>query len=75
MAYALSRPVLRRVMHVDTPSAQEARLIDDTTRHVDTYGTHGAQRDAQIDHLLRAQRDDGGWSLEAMGGSTRLYAA
>src|SRR4029434_4312454 len=26
-----------------------------------------AQRDALIDELVRAQRDDGGWSLEAMG--------
>ena len=40
LAYGLSRPVLRRVMHVDTPSAQEARLIDDTTRRVETYATH-----------------------------------
>jgi squalene-hopene/tetraprenyl-beta-curcumene cyclase len=40
LAYALSRPVLRDVMHVDTPSAQETRLIDETTRRVQTYGTH-----------------------------------
>ena len=40
LAYARSRPVLRRVMHVDTPSAQEAKLIDDTTRRVETYATH-----------------------------------
>jgi squalene-hopene/tetraprenyl-beta-curcumene cyclase len=40
LAYALARPVLRRVMHADTPAAQEARLIDETTRRVDTYGTH-----------------------------------
>jgi len=40
LAYGLSRPVLRRVMHVDTPSTQEARLIDETTRRVETYGTH-----------------------------------
>ena len=40
LAYALSRPVLRRVMHVDTPSTQEARLIDETTRRVETYSTH-----------------------------------
>jgi squalene-hopene/tetraprenyl-beta-curcumene cyclase len=40
LAYALSRPVLRRVMHVDAPSAQEARLIDNTTRRVETYSTH-----------------------------------
>ena len=40
LAYALSRPVLRRVMHVDVPAAQEAKLIDDTKRRVETYGTH-----------------------------------
>jgi len=40
LAYALSRPMLRRVMHVDAPSTQEARLIADTTRRVETYGTH-----------------------------------
>jgi squalene-hopene/tetraprenyl-beta-curcumene cyclase len=40
LAYAISRPVLRRVMHVDTPSTQEAKLIDDTTRRVETYNTH-----------------------------------
>jgi squalene-hopene/tetraprenyl-beta-curcumene cyclase len=27
-------------MNVETPSAQEARLIDDTTRRVETYSTH-----------------------------------
>src|SRR5262249_15285883 len=31
LAYALSRPALRRLMHVDAPSIQEARLIDETT--------------------------------------------
>jgi len=40
LAYALARPVLRHVMHAATPSAQEARLIDDTTRRVETYATH-----------------------------------
>jgi squalene-hopene/tetraprenyl-beta-curcumene cyclase len=40
LAYALSRPVLRQVMHVDAPSAQEARLLEETTRRVDTYDTH-----------------------------------
>ena len=41
LAYALSRPMLRRVMHVDTPSTQEARLIDETTRR-DVQHTPGA---------------------------------
>jgi len=40
LAYALSRPVLRRVMHVEAPAPQEARLLDDTIRRVDTYSTH-----------------------------------
>jgi len=40
LAYALSRPVLRRVMHATTLPPQEARLIDETIRRVDTYGTH-----------------------------------
>jgi squalene-hopene/tetraprenyl-beta-curcumene cyclase len=40
LAYALSRPVLRRVMHVDDLSMQEIRLISDTTRRVETYATH-----------------------------------
>src|SRR5262245_16325819 len=40
LAYALSRPVLRRVMHVDTPATQEARLVDETTRRAETYSTH-----------------------------------
>ena len=40
LAYALSRPVLRRIMHVEAPSTQEARLIDETTRRVETYSTH-----------------------------------
>jgi squalene-hopene/tetraprenyl-beta-curcumene cyclase len=40
LAYALSRPVLRRVMQVDVPSTQEVRLIDETKRRVETYSTH-----------------------------------
>src|ERR1700712_5269324 len=40
LAYSLSRPVLRRAMHVDAPSPQEVRLIADTTRRVETYSTH-----------------------------------
>ncbi len=40
LAYALSRPVLRRLAHVDVPSPQEARLIDETRRRAETYSTH-----------------------------------
>jgi hypothetical protein len=38
--YALARPVLRKVMHVSVLAPQEARLLDETTRRVNTYGTH-----------------------------------
>jgi hypothetical protein len=40
LAYALARPALRRVLHADAPSTQEARLIDETTRRVESYNTH-----------------------------------
>ena len=40
LAYALARPVLRRVMHADALSTQETRLIDETTRRAETYSTH-----------------------------------
>ena len=40
-----------------------ALLASTRLKHVVT----DAQRDALIDELVRAQRDDGGWSLEAMG--------
>jgi squalene-hopene/tetraprenyl-beta-curcumene cyclase len=40
LAYALARPVLRRVLRVEAPATQEARLIDETTRRVETYATH-----------------------------------
>src|SRR5262245_7528708 len=35
--YMLSRPALRRVMHVSSPTPQEVRLIDAVTRRVQTY--------------------------------------
>jgi hypothetical protein len=38
--YALARPALRRAMHVDAPTPQEARLVDETSRRVRTYDSH-----------------------------------
>ena len=32
--YALARPALRRAMHVNEPTPQEARLVDETSRRV-----------------------------------------
>src|SRR2546425_8016083 len=38
--YALSRPALRRAMHVTTPTPQEVRLLEGVIRRVETYDTH-----------------------------------
>jgi hypothetical protein len=38
--YALARPMLRRGMRDDTPTRQEVRLFDETSRRVRTYDTH-----------------------------------
>jgi squalene-hopene/tetraprenyl-beta-curcumene cyclase len=38
--YALARPALRLAMHASAPAAQEARLVEETTRRVDSYGAH-----------------------------------
>ena len=38
--YALARPALRRAMHASAPAAQEARLVEETTRRLESYGAH-----------------------------------
>jgi squalene-hopene/tetraprenyl-beta-curcumene cyclase len=38
--YALARPALRRALHVDAQTPQEARLADETSRRVQTYDSH-----------------------------------
>lgn len=38
--YALARPALRQAMRVATPTVQEARLADETSRRVSTYDAH-----------------------------------
>lgn len=35
--YALARPALRRTMHVDRPTPEETRLIDETSKRVQTF--------------------------------------
>jgi squalene-hopene/tetraprenyl-beta-curcumene cyclase len=47
--YALARPALRRAMHVDTPTAQERRLVAETSRRVQTYDTHQLLYDYEED--------------------------
>lgn len=38
--YALSRPALRREMHVSAATPQEARLLEEVVGRVETYDTH-----------------------------------
>jgi squalene-hopene/tetraprenyl-beta-curcumene cyclase len=38
--YALARPALRKAAGVSQPTPQEAKLLDETLRRVDTYGSH-----------------------------------
>jgi len=38
--YALSRPALRRAMHVPTATPQEVRLLEGVIRRVETYDAH-----------------------------------
>ena len=38
--YALARPALRKATGVAQPTPQEAKLLDETLRRVDTYGSH-----------------------------------
>jgi squalene-hopene/tetraprenyl-beta-curcumene cyclase len=40
LAYALARPALRRVLGTNELPSQEAKLIDETTRRVETSATH-----------------------------------
>jgi squalene-hopene/tetraprenyl-beta-curcumene cyclase len=38
--YVLARPVLRKATGVSKPTPQEAKLLDQTLRRVETYGSH-----------------------------------
>lgn len=38
--YALARPALRRAMKVNAPTPEEIRLLEETTRRVESYGEH-----------------------------------
>jgi squalene-hopene/tetraprenyl-beta-curcumene cyclase len=40
LPYALARPALRRAMRVNTATPEETRLLDETSRRVESYGTH-----------------------------------
>jgi squalene-hopene/tetraprenyl-beta-curcumene cyclase len=38
--YVMARPALRKAARISTPTPQEARLLDEALRRVDTYGSH-----------------------------------
>ena len=38
--YVLARPALRKAAGMSQPTPQEAKLLDETLRRVDTYGSH-----------------------------------
>ncbi len=38
--YVLARPALRRAMHIRAETPQEIKLIEETTRRVESYGSH-----------------------------------
>src|SRR5712692_4917854 len=38
--YVLARPALRRAMQVSTATPQEMRILEETTRRVESYGAH-----------------------------------
>jgi hypothetical protein len=40
LPYALSRPVLRRAMHVTSATPHEVRLLEEAARRVETYDSH-----------------------------------
>jgi hypothetical protein len=65
--YLLARPVLRKAMHQSEPTPQEARLMQEMARRVDTYpdheslsdSTHGGERgtEAILNALVLARLD------------------
>jgi squalene-hopene/tetraprenyl-beta-curcumene cyclase len=40
LPYALARPALRRAMRVSAATPEETKLVDETTRRVESYDTH-----------------------------------
>jgi squalene-hopene/tetraprenyl-beta-curcumene cyclase len=45
--YLLARPALRKAMHIQEPTTQESRLLDNITRRVGTWLYGGTMSDAQ----------------------------
>lgn len=78
--YALARPVLRKATGVIKPTPQEARLLEETVRRVDTYGSHETLykgKDEQsrgteaVLNLLILSGEDARQNLQAPSGPTR----
>ncbi len=49
--YALARPALRKAAGVSQPTPQEAKLLDETLRRVDTYGSHEPLSKSRSNHV------------------------
>jgi squalene-hopene/tetraprenyl-beta-curcumene cyclase len=78
--YALARPVLRKATGVTQPTPQEAKLLDETLRRVDTYGSHeplDKSKDEQsrgtetVLNLLILSGEDARQNLQGPSGPTR----
>src|SRR5471030_2684420 len=54
LPYALARPVLRRAMRAGAATPQEARLLQDVARRVETYGTHQMLYDSDEAKTLKS---------------------
>jgi len=78
--YALARPALRKATGVSKPTPQEAKLLDETLRRVDTYGNHEALSKGEEEqsrgteavlNLLILAGEDARLNHQAPGGPTR----
>lgn len=73
--YLLARPALRKAMHIKEPTSQEARLLDNITRRVETWlngasmsdTKHGGQHGTEeiLNALVLARRDAAEGKLQA----------
>jgi squalene-hopene/tetraprenyl-beta-curcumene cyclase len=78
--YALARPALRKATGISQPTPQEAKLLDEALRRVDTYGSHEplVQNQAEqscgteaVLNLLILSAEDARENLQGPGGPTR----
>jgi hypothetical protein len=84
--YALARPALRRAMRVSAATPQETRIIEETTRRVESYGAHQLLYDhneskktesrgteAVLNALILANADSAQGRRESGGGAQQAF--